>query len=158
VRGHHGALAVSSSPGRGSVFTVLLPRSELAPAIPAPGSAALPKASGLVLIVDDEDIVRRAARMALERYGYNVLVAETGVEGVSVSRGLAPQISVVLLDLTMPGMGGEEAFLELKKIRPDVKVILSSGYNEDETLQRFAGDELAGFIQKPYTSQALVGK
>ena len=96
--------------------------------------------------------------MTLEWYGYTVLTAETGLEGLDVFRRFTSGIGVVLLDLTMPGLNGEETFIELKKICPDVKVILTSGYDELETLRRFNGNTLAGFIQKPYTAAALINK
>jgi len=96
--------------------------------------------------------------MTLERYGYTVLKAEAGREGLDVFRRFTSEIGVVILDLTMPGMSGEETLVELTKIRADVKVILSSGYDEVETLRHFAGVAPAGFIQKPYTAAALVSK
>jgi CheY-like chemotaxis protein len=112
----------------------------------------------LILVVDDEDIVRRTAKSMLERNGYTVVLAENGEEGVELFNVLADKVSAVLLDMTMPVMNGEEAFSRLRRIRPDVKVILSSGYNEVEAIRRFTGKGLAGFIQKPYTSIALAEK
>jgi CheY-like chemotaxis protein len=108
-----------------------------------------------VLVVDDEDVVRRMAQTALERFGYAVAVAENGKEAVEMFRARTNEIALVLLDMTMPVMGGERM---LKTIRPDVKVILSSGYNEVEAIQRFSGKGLAGLLQKPYTATALLGK
>ncbi len=109
-------------------------------------------------MIDDESIVRRTAKTTLERRGYDVVLAENGAEGCDLLRALANKISLVLLDLTMPGMDGEQTLRELKLIRPDIKVLLSSGYNEVEVIQRFTGKGLSGFIQKPYTSAALVEK
>ncbi|MCL4401600.1 MAG: response regulator [Acidobacteria bacterium] len=79
-------------------------------------------------------------------------------EGVELFQVLADKICAVLLDMTMPVMSGEEAFSRMKKIKPDIRVILSSGYNEVEAVRRFAGKGLAGFIQKPYSSAALAEK
>jgi CheY-like chemotaxis protein len=110
------------------------------------------------LVIDDEEMVRRTAETTLNRYGYRVLGAKTGQEGLEVFERGAAEIGVVLLDLTMPGIGGEETLRELRKIRADVKVILSSGYDETETLRRFTGDGPDGFIQKPYTAASLAGK
>ncbi len=156
VRGHKGAIHVDSGPGKGTRFSVLFPVS--------PGNAvkleqALPEArlsSGSVLVVDDEPLVRSSARMALERYGYGVLAAENGRRGVELFEQFAPEIAAVVLDLTMPVMGGEEALRRLRAIRTDVRVILSSGYNEAEAVSRFQGLDLTGFLQKPYTAARLV--
>ena len=111
-----------------------------------------------VLVVDDEQIVRRTAKTMLEGYGYSVVLAENGREAVELYRVLADKIALILLDMTMPLMGGEETFRELKTIRPEVRVLLSSGYNEVEAIRRFTGKGLAGFIQKPYSAIALTEK
>ena len=111
-----------------------------------------------VLVVDDEQIVRRTAKTMLERYGYSVVLAENGREAVELYRVLADKIALILLDMTMPLMGGEETLRELKTIRPEVRVLLSSGYNEVEAVRRFTGKGLAGFIQKPYSAIALTEK
>jgi CheY-like chemotaxis protein len=91
----------------------------------------------------------------LERLGFAVVTAGDGQEAVSVYRARADEIACVVLDLTMPRMDGEEAFRELRQVRPDVRVILSSGYNEQEVTQRFAGKGLAGFLEKPYRLETL---
>ena len=113
---------------------------------------------GTVLIVDDEEIVRRTARTALERYGYSVLLAENGQQGLDLFREFHLRIFAIVLDMTMPVMGGEEALRRMKDIDPKVRVILSSGFNEVEAVRRFTGKGLAGFIQKPYTARALAEK
>ena len=107
----------------------------------------------MILVVDDEDIIRRTAKAMLERCGFTVVLAENGKEGVELFQVLAEKVAAVLLDMTMPVMDGEEAFSRLRAIRPDIRVILSSGYNEVEAVRRFTGKGLAGFIQKPYSSQ-----
>jgi CheY-like chemotaxis protein len=109
-------------------------------------------------VVDDEDIVRRTTRAVLERKGYRVLLAENGQEAVELFRDRAPEISLVLLDLTMPVMGGEEAARYLHAIRHDVPILVSSGYNESEVVRRFAGSRVAGFVRKPYTASALLDR
>jgi CheY-like chemotaxis protein len=103
-------------------------------------------------------MVRRVARAMLEQYGYAVLLAQDGKRGVDLFRNAGSQISLVLLDLTMPVMSGEETLKELRNIRPEVPVILSSGYNETESIQHFSGERLNGFIQKPYTAAQLAEK
>jgi CheY-like chemotaxis protein len=112
----------------------------------------------VVLVVDDEQVVRELAKKALERHGYTVLLADSGLAAIDVLRRHTGEIALVVLDLSMPHMGGEEALLELRKIRPEVKVVVSSGYSEAETMALFQGQRVSGFIQKPYTSKQLAVK
>jgi CheY-like chemotaxis protein len=162
VQSHHGALKVLSAPGKGSTFRVLFPAGKQSAAPvgkPKAFIAPQPVQRGrIILVIDDEPTVRRTAKSALERVGYDVILAESGLEGLGVFRALDDKIAAVLLDLTMPGMNGEEVLLNLKRIRPEIKVVLSSGFNELDVIQQFSGKGLSGFIQKPYTSTALTGK
>jgi PAS domain S-box-containing protein len=158
VHSHKGGLTVYSRPGRGSTFKVLLPAVNQPQPKKDPEAEQVFAGSGAVLVVDDEQIVRRTAKAMLERYGYTVVLAENGQEAVTLFKMLADQIELVLLDMTMPVMGGDETFRALQQIRPNVKVILSSGYNEVEAVRRFTGKGLAGFIQKPYSASALANK
>jgi PAS domain S-box-containing protein len=155
VRGHKGAIQVSSSPGQGSVFRVLLPAAQEQIAAPEAREASPdPTGSGAILVVDDEEIVRRTATMALERRGYSVMVAVNGQEAVDLFRKCSGQISLVLLDLSMPVMSGEECLARLKELQPGLRVILSSGFSEAEAIRRFRGG-VKGFLQKPYTAARL---
>ena len=107
--------------------------------------------SNKILLVDDEPHILRSLQFKLERVGgYEIITAADGQEAVDVFRAHADEIDCVLLDLTMPHLDGEDAFRELRRIRPGVTVILCSGYNEQDATHRFGGDGLAGFIQKPY--------
>ena len=109
-----------------------------------------------MLVVDDEEMVRRMAKIALERSGFTVLTAEDGRQAVARYRDAADRIAAVLLDLSMPDLAGEEVYRELRRIRSDVKVIFSSGYDA-----RQAGDPLfagAAFLHKPYRPQELVAR
>ncbi len=111
-----------------------------------------------VLVVDDEEVVRQTAKHTLERYGYRTVTAKDGSRAIDLYRNHAGGILLVLLDLTMPGVSGEEALRQLQRINSKVRVLLSSGYNEVEAVQRFAGKGPAGFIQKPYTAAAPAEK
>ncbi len=158
VRAHKGALKVYSKPGSGTTFKVLFPASASTVGLQLPPVARDATGSGTVLVVDDEETVRQAARHTLERYGYKTLTAEDGADAVDLYRRQGDGIGLVLLDLTMPVMNGEEALRRMQLINPQVRVLLTSGYNEVEAVQRFSGKGLAGFIQKPYTAAALAEK
>ena len=160
VRGHSGAIKVYSEPGRGSTFKALFPCTSETPRERAVAGTETVDwvGSGTVLVVDDEESVRAVAKLSLEKAGFTVLTAIHGLEGVDVFRKHKDEITVVLLDMTMPHLSGEEAFSEMRRVRDDVKVLLSSGYNEQDATSRFAGKGLAGFIQKPYKPSALVKK
>ena len=158
VRGHLGQIRVSSVPGEGSTIRVLLPASEQQAAVVASDHAGDGDltGSGTILVVDDEESVRILCTRILERAGFQVLTAADGREGVEQYREHGETISAVLLDMTMPNLNGEETFEELQRLRQDVRVILSSGFTEQETADRFARKGLAGFIQKPYRSADLI--
>jgi CheY-like chemotaxis protein len=143
----------------GSCFKVLFPvTAELAASIVPSSQEKSLAGDETILVIDDEDTVRQAATSALESYGYKVVAAANGKEGVRLFQELAGQIDAVLLDMTMPVMSGEEALARLKDIQSDIPVVLSSGYNEADATRRFTGKGLAGFIQKPYAAAGLAEK
>ncbi len=158
VRAHQGGLRVSSAPGQGSSFTVFLPPSSKAAEARVRESPADLSGKGLILVVDDELVVLEVARKILEGHGYEVLVAENGQQAVEIFRERSPDIDIVLLDMTMPDMNGEETFQAMRAIRRDVVAILSSGYNQTEVTPRFEGKGLGGFIQKPYSPRVLAAR
>ena len=110
-----------------------------------------PPPQGVVLIADDEGPVRRMCEIFIRRMGYTAVGVEDGDEAVAYYQAHADEVVFVMLDLSMPRMDGSEALLALQAIRPDVKVILCSGYTEQEVAQKFAIKGLAGFLQKPYS-------
>ena len=158
VRGHHGTIHVGSTPKRGSTFKVMFPASKKS--IPSPPLYKPPKeklaATQTILIADDEETIRILAKQSLQSAGFKVLLAEDGRQAVDIYKKNGQEIDAVLLDLTMPELNGNEVFRELKKIDNEVCVILSSGYSEKEIEEQFAGENLAGIIQKPYRPQDLM--
>ncbi len=157
LRRHSGIVAVYSEPGRGTTFKVFLPAGEGEGSV----GAELPPAAGVsgrptVLVVDDEPSVRGIARAALEFGGYQVVEANDGHEGVEAFRSLPGTIDLVLLDLTRPRLNGAEALAQIRAVRADTPVILSSGYNEVEATHRLVDKGNVDFLQKPYSVRDLL--
>ncbi len=155
VRGHKGAIKVYSELGKGTSFKILLPASgKPANIFNHVGYEGNWKGSGTVLLVDDEETVRGMGKEMLQEFGFTTITANDGREAVEIFK-TTPDISFVILDLTMPHMDGEQCFRVLRQIKPDVKVIMCSGFSEHEVTKKFMGKGLAGFIQKPYKLSAL---
>jgi PAS domain S-box-containing protein len=160
MRGHHGAIWVQTEIGQGTTFRLLFP----AGAAAAPKSAAKRHIApgyhgrGTILLADDEDTIRSTGRRMLQRAGFEVVLAADGREAIEKFAQHRDGIDLVVLDLTMPHADGETCCREMKSMRPSVKIILSSGYNEQDIVDRFAGTGLDGFVQKPYTMEGLLGK
>ncbi len=155
VRGHKGAINVYSEPDKGTTFKILLPASGETVDILSGGSHPDAwKGAGKVLLVDDEEVVRGIASEMLHELGFTTITANDGCEALEIFK-TTPDIAFIILDLTMPHMDGEQCYHELSKLNPDVRVIISSGYNHQEVTQKFVGKGLAGFIQKPYRLAVL---
>lgn len=159
VRGHRGGIRIESQVGRGTVFGVLLPATERRVEPSARGksepAAELP-ADALVLLVDDDNRVRKVLKELLELHGLRVVQACDGAEACERFRERAGEIAVVLLDVTMPGLSGDETLLRLREVRPDLEAILLSGYTEDEIAARVARSERVQFLHKPFQNHELV--
>ena len=162
VRQSGGEVDVTSEPGRGATFTVLLPRSD-APAeeAHAPSDAPVPPtaaagAAGTILLVEDEDVVRSLARRVLEQQGYTVLESRDGYEAVELAEGDNRPIDLLLTDVVMPGLRGHEVANRVAASRPGIKVLYMSGY-ADEDLPGGEGDD-RHFLEKPFSTDALARK
>jgi PAS domain S-box-containing protein len=160
ARGHRGAIRVESEAGKGSSFRLLFPASASSTTRPQskPAGPASDKLAGRILLADDEETIRTLGRRMLEAAGFKVVTAADGREAIDKFAADMDDIDLVVLDLTMPHFDGEGCFHELRKLKPGVRVLLSSGYDEQDITSRFAGEGLAGFIQKPYTSGELLAR
>ncbi|MEE4253890.1 MAG: PAS domain S-box protein [Desulfuromusa sp.] len=156
VRGHKGAIKIYTELGKGSTLKVLIPASTVpATKVKVINESTPLKEQGLALLIDDEETVLNIGKEMLAEFGFDVVTAKDGAEGLKIFEQQHSQIRFVLMDLTMPNMDGEEAFREFRKIDPKVKVIICSGYNEQEVSQKFVGKGLAGFLKKPYMLNEL---
>jgi CheY-like chemotaxis protein len=157
IHAHGGAISVTSDKGKGSTFSVFLPVGKLPPAVreARPGNA---RGEGLVLLVEDEPLLRELGASALESLGYQVATAADGREAVETFRQLHTRLCAVVLDLKMPRMGGREAFMELRRISPSVPVIVCTGYGENEEVQELLTLGASGMLAKPYQISTLAAK
>jgi CheY-like chemotaxis protein len=157
LKGHRSGMRIYSEPGRGTTFKLLFPSSLASVAEEKPEHVALPKLArkATVLLVDDEGMIRESGSAVLQALGLGVLLAADGREAVEVFTQNSDAVDLVLMDLTMPHMDGREAFHAIRKLRKEIPVILSSGYNEQESAHDFLGRDMTGFLQKPYTLHAL---
>jgi PAS domain S-box-containing protein len=160
IHQHRGYLDVYSNPGIGTTFNILLPVLPESEAVIKKQviKEAMPRGSGTILVVDDEEIIRETAKGILEMCGYSVLIANDGQSGIDTFRENSGKIKAILLDMAMPKISGKETYIELKKIQPDLKVVLASGFRQDKRVQEALDLGVNEFIQKPYSMLELAKK
>jgi len=160
IRAQKGAIAVSSVLGEGTRVRIFFPCTHpqrIEPQVPSPSEASW-QGHGTILVVDDEEEVRIASQLILEESGFDVLTAADGQVGLDLFKEYKKDITAVLLDLTMPHMNGAECWAEIQQLDPTTRIILTSGYTEEEALKRFSNIGIHGFIQKPYQVETLLEK
>ena len=154
---HKGALKLTSAIGHGTTFRVYLPKSRVEQVVmpTRAGTGVHLRGSGTVLVVDDEPEVCEVTKGFLNKIGFDVLLAHDGVQGVEMFRAHRDTLVAVVMDLSMPNLNGPEACDQIRLLRADLPVLLSSGYNEDESMKRYGDNGLSGFLQKPFTCETL---
>ncbi len=157
VTAHRGVIRIDSTPGRRTSFEVLFPCAGTGATLAPDDTPCGRVPSDLcILVVDDDEAVLEVTREFLERAGYAVLTASGGAEAIEMVRSHGDEIDGVVLDLVMPGVSADEAYLEMLRLKPDLRVLLTSGYDKQQAAERFAGREIAGFIYKPFEPEELL--
>jgi CheY-like chemotaxis protein len=158
VKNHNGFINVYSEVGEGSTFKIYLPLSGKPEVMENVVETEIARGHESILIIDDEPVIREVAGDILSSYGYRVQLAADGEEGVRMYKKQDPRSDLVILDMIMPRKGGRETFLKLKKINPDIKVLFSTGYSQNEKVNEIIALGVSGFIQKPYQVNDLLSK
>jgi PAS domain S-box-containing protein len=155
VKNHHGCIEVGSGVDRGTKFSIWLAAVAKPARAVRPPRAHLPTGDETILLVDDDEAVLDVTRALLQRLRYRVLIARNGLEAVEVARGHPGPIHLVILDMGMPLAGGAEAFPMLKEARPEMRVLISSGYELNEVVEGLLQSGADAFLQKPYRVTGL---
>ncbi len=160
LRQSGGGIDVHSTPGQGTSFTLCLPNIEGGPAAAPPDSTRAPGSvvSETILLVEDDAAVRQVVDAVLKNRGYNLLNAVSGEDAIQLVTGYASSIHLMLSDTVMPGIGGRELAERMATLRPEMKVLLMSGYTDDNVLKCQIRDQHIAFLQKPFSSDALARK
>lgn len=155
VENHGGVIEVSSVEGEGTTFTILLPASEKKIEKKGSHRKTIIQGEGTVLLVDDEAMVLSVGERMLKKLGYKVLVSDSGEEAMKVFTSNQDEVELVILDVVMPEMGGLKVFEQMKQVKPDVKILLSSGYNADRDAATLLERGCDGYLQKPFDLESL---
>ncbi|HEC99941.1 MAG TPA: PAS domain-containing sensor histidine kinase [Proteobacteria bacterium] len=158
IKGHDGYIGVDSNKGYGTAFSIYMPASEKAVQESVKTTDGFIKGTETVLLVDDEEVIRKVGQAMLQATGYRALTAKDGIEAIEVYRNHRDDIDLVLLDMVMPNMGGGETYDTLKEINSDIRVLLSSGYSIEGQATEILKRGCNGFIQKPFTIKQLSKK
>jgi nitrogen-specific signal transduction histidine kinase/CheY-like chemotaxis protein len=151
VRSHRGFICVDSALGSGTTLTVFLPLTEQPPEAESVSPEEVRPGEGTILVVDDDEVLVKLCARMLNRIGYNVMTASSGVRAIELMRQHKDQISLVILDIIMPEMSGSQVYDALKEIAPATKVLLASGYSVEGQAQELLARGCNGFIQKPFS-------
>jgi len=159
IKNHRGHINVYSEPGLGTTIRVFLPGSDGLADNPAKAVPVFKKTrKGTILIIDDEAVVRELGKDILEAYDYEVLLADNGNKGVSVFNDFKDRIDLVLLDIIMPEKGGKQAFKDIRDLKPDAKVVLCTGYGNEQSFDDLFSAGAADFLAKPFQRDELLCK
>jgi DNA-binding response OmpR family regulator len=159
VKSHNGYLNVFSEQGLGTTMRFYLPKAEGIMEDKREGKVTGEKTQkGTILLIDDEEVIRELGRDILEAYNYQVFLASNGNEGISLFNEHKDNIQLVILDMIMPGKSGKQVFRELRAIRSDVRVLISSGYGQEEYFHEMFDAGAVGFLKKPFLHSELINK
>jgi len=160
VQNHNGLLRVESEPGKGTVVRVRLPAIHVAPqeSEPSGTETVTGTGTGTILIIEDEETVIEVTQAMLERFGYRVMAARTGKEAVGIAKTFDGRIDLALLDIKLPDMEGGKVYPLIMEARPDLKVIVCSGYSIEGPAREIVDAGAQGFLQKPFSVIALSEK
>lgn len=159
VKQNEGFINVYSEPGQGTTFKIYLPRVQpVADANSETADDAIAKGSETILLVEDEEAILRLSKIVLERFGYNVLAADTPKKALAIAESLEEPLHLLLTDVVMPEMNGKELTRKIEKMKSDIRVLYMSGYTGDVIMHQGILEEDVNFLQKPFSVNSLAAK